>query len=118
MKPKRKILFVCTMNYQRSRTAEEVYRADERFEIRSAGVSKDAFATINLENLTWADFIIVMEKNHRHKIRKRFKETYQNKRIICLYIADEFDFMEQELIRLIKGKFEYIYHTEMKSKLF
>lgn len=118
MKPKIKILFVCTMNYQRSRTAEELYKRDERFEVRSAGVSKDAFTTINLESLSWADFIIVMERGHRNKIRKRFKEIYQTKGIICLYIADEFDFMEAELVHLVQRKFDYIYHTEIKVRRF
>ena len=46
------------MNYQRSRTAEELYKTDERFEVRSAGVAKDAFVPIDLDNLSWADFII------------------------------------------------------------
>ncbi len=59
-----------------------------------------------------------MEKGHRNKIRKRFKEIYQTKGIICLYIADEFDFMETELIHLIQRKFEYIYHTEIKGRRF
>jgi len=108
MKPKIKILFVCTMNYQRSRTAEELYKMDERFEIRSAGVAKDAYVRIDMDNLNWADFIIVMEKAHRNKIRKQFNKIYQTKRIICLYIEDE----------LIEGKFEYIYHTEIKGRQF
>ncbi len=113
-----KILFVCTMNYQRSRTAAEIYKADKRFEVRSAGVAKDAFTIVNLENLTWADFIIVMEKTHRNKIRKQFNDIYRTKNIICLYIDDEFDFMEQELIRLIERRFEYIYHIEIKGRWF
>ena len=116
MKTKVNILFVCTMNYQRSRTAEEIYRTDERFEVRSAGVAKDAYTRIDMENLTWADFIIVMEKAHRNKIRKQFKEIYRTKRIICLYIEDEFDFMEAELVRLIERKFEYICHTEIEGR--
>lgn len=116
MRPKIKILFVCTMNYQRSRTAEELYKMDERFEIRSAGVAKDAFVRINLENLSWANFIIVMEKAHRNKIRKRYNSIYQTKSIICLYIEDEYDFMEVELIQLIEQKFEYIYQTEIRSR--
>ena len=79
MKTKIKILFVCTMNYQRSRTAAEIYKTDERFEVCSAGVAKDAYTRIDMENLTWADFIIVMEKAHRNKIRKQFKSDYADK---------------------------------------
>lgn len=107
------ILFVCTMNFQRSKTAETIYQSDSRFYVKSAGVAKDAFNRINQENLTWANFIIVMEKRHRNKIRKEFPEIYAQKRIICLYIADEFDYMEMTLVRLIKLKFENIYVTEI-----
>jgi len=57
-------------------------------------------------------------KTHRNKIRKQFKEIYRTKNIICLYIEDKFDFMEAELIRLIKRKFENIYHTEIKGRWF
>lgn len=112
-KGKINILFVCMMNYQRSKTAETLYKKDTRFNIRSAGVAIDAFNRISQENLDWANFIIVMEKNHRNKIRKEFPEIYTKKRIICLYIADEFDYMETALVRLIKHKFENIYASEI-----
>jgi len=42
--PRERILFVCTANVDRSRTAEDLYRADERYEVRSAGVAP--FATV------------------------------------------------------------------------
>ena len=39
-----RILFVCTANVDRSRTAEDLYRDDTRYEVRSAGVAP--FATV------------------------------------------------------------------------
>ena len=108
------VLFVCTMNYQRSKTGEEIYKDDNRFVVRSAGVSKDAFTRINTENLEWADIIIVMERNRRNRIRKEFPQIYQDKRIICLYIEDEYDYMENGLIDKIRLRFEKIYDEELK----
>ncbi len=105
----KKILFVCTMNLQRSKTAEEIYKDDKRFITKSAGTDRNAHHRINLEVLNWADFIIVMEKFHRNKIRKEFPDIYNNKRIICLYIEDEFDFMDEALIELLKFQFEKVY---------
>jgi protein-tyrosine-phosphatase len=34
-----KILFVCTANKMRSKTAEELYKNDARFMVKSAGVA-------------------------------------------------------------------------------
>jgi len=85
----KKILFVCTMNLQRSRTAEDIYKDDERFDTKSAGTYKHAINRINNEDLNWADVIIVMERHHRNKIRKEFPDIYNTKRIICLYIETQ-----------------------------
>jgi len=37
--PRERILFVCTANIDRSRTAEDMYREDARYEVRSASAS-------------------------------------------------------------------------------
>jgi predicted protein tyrosine phosphatase len=44
--PREHILFICTANVDRSPTAEDLYQADERFEVRSAGLAP--FATVPL----------------------------------------------------------------------
>jgi len=98
------------MNLQRSRTAEDIYKTDKRFDTKSTGTDKHAINRINIEDLTWADVIIVMERHHRNKIRKEFPNIYNTKRIICLYIEDEYDYMETALIKLLKFKFEKVYH--------
>jgi predicted protein tyrosine phosphatase len=45
-----------------------------------------------------------MEKRQRNIIHSRFKDLYQRKRIICLYIPDNFEFMDPALIELLKEK--------------
>jgi predicted protein tyrosine phosphatase len=108
-----KVLFVCTINRMRSLTANSIYNADQRFEVKSAGTSKYAQQPITEDLLGWADFIIVMEKHHRNKIRSVFPDIYRTKRIICLYIPDEYDYMQPELVTLLQSKFESIYTTEI-----
>jgi predicted protein tyrosine phosphatase len=106
---KLKILFVCTVNRLRSATAHKVYEDDSRFEVKSAGTDKRANTVISLDLLTWADSIVVMEKHHRNFIRQKFPDIYKNKKIVCLYIPDEFDYMQKELIYIIKEKFEDVF---------
>lgn len=111
------ILFVCTVNRMRSITAEKMYETDERFTVKSAGTDPCATVKITAELLVWADFIIVMERVHRNKIRKLYPDIYNQKRILCLYILDEYDFMQPQLIDLIKNKFEHLYRTEIASNI-
>src|SRR5438874_9022384 len=98
---KLKILFVCTINRMRSATAHHIFGEDARFEVRSAGTDKSATVVLSEELLAWADTVIVMEKVHRNYIRAKFPTYYQNKKIVCLYIPDEYEFMQPELIAIL-----------------
>ena len=114
---KMNILFVCTFNKIRSLTAQQIFQDDNRFNVKSAGVDPASTVQINHDILEWADYIIVMEKAHRNKIRKNFPGIYEKKRIVCLYIPDEYDYMEPVLIELLKRKFEFIWKTEIEPDL-
>jgi len=100
----RRIVFVCSANRLRSPTAEKIFSSHPGVDARSAGVGKEAAVPVSAELLEWADLIFVMEKRHRNMIHSRFKEIYQRKRIICLYIPDEFEFMDPDLISLLEEK--------------
>lgn len=104
-----KILFVCTINRMRSLTAHNIYKDDTRFEVQSAGTSPHARIMLSADLLQWADAIIVMENAHRNFIRKKHPDIYKNKNIICLHIPDEYDYMQPELISILKQKVEKIY---------
>jgi predicted protein tyrosine phosphatase len=98
-------LFVCGRNQWRSPTAARVYKNDQRIEVRSAGVSAASPHPLSQKDLEWADLVLVME--HRHK--KRIVETYRAldlPRIIVLDIPDRYEFMDEELIELIKARTE------------
>ena len=45
-----------------------------------------------------------MEKTHRSKVQKRFKSDLKEARLICLDIPDEYGFMDEGLVRLLKAK--------------
>ena len=103
---KRKLLFVCTVNRMRSATAHTLYETDPRFEVQSAGTDKTASMVLTTENLNWADSIVVMEKEHRNFIRKHFPAIYESKKIACLYISYEYEYMQLELVALLKTRIE------------
>ncbi len=106
MKPR--ILFICTVNRMRSATAHKLYENDERFEVDSAGTDRTANVVLEEWLLEWADAIVVMEKQHRNKIRERYPQWYEKKPIVCLYIEDIYDYMQPELIVLLREKFEAV----------
>jgi len=100
----KKLLFICSQNRLRSPTAEGIFGEYDEFETASAGLNHDANQTVTLELLQWADVIFVMETAHRNKLSQRFKPYLKNKRVICLDIPDKYEYMDAELIRLLKQK--------------
>jgi predicted protein tyrosine phosphatase len=106
---KLKILFVCTINRMRSATAHKIFEDDPRFEVKSAGTDKSAATPLSPELMDWADAIVVMEKHHRNFIRSKHSHYYNNKKIVCLYIPDEYEFMQPELIHILKLRMEEVY---------
>jgi predicted protein tyrosine phosphatase len=45
-----------------------------------------------------------MERAHRAKLSAKFKPHLGKKRVICLEIPDEYEFMDPDLVRLLKAK--------------
>lgn len=100
----RKVLFICSQNRLRSPTAEQVFSGWPGLETSSAGLNNDAENPVTPELLAWADTIFVMERTHRSKLSSKFKRHLGNKRVICLEIPDEFEYMDPDLIRLLKAR--------------
>ncbi len=98
------MLFVCSQNRLRSPTAEQVFSRREDLEVDSAGTNHDADNPLTAEMVASADVIFVMEKAHRSKLQRRFRAALGGKRVVCLDIPDEYDFMQPELVRLLKAK--------------
>ena len=100
----KRVLFVCTQNRLRSPTAEQVFSNRAGFEVASAGTDPTADVPVSPELLAWADVIFVMERAHRNKLTKRFREHLKSKRLVCLDIPDEFEYMDPALVRLLEMK--------------
>jgi predicted protein tyrosine phosphatase len=100
----RRVLFVCSRNRLRSPTAEQVFGAWPGLEVDSAGVAEDAEVTLTTEQLDWAELIMVMEASHRRRLQARHRNHLKGKRVICLDIPDDYDFMQPELVALLLRK--------------
>ncbi len=98
------ILFICSQNKLRSPTAEQLYADTPGMEVTSAGMNHDAEVTVTPELLEWADQIFVMEKNHRNRLTKKFRPHLRGKRITCLEIPDDYDFMDEILLMILEEK--------------
>jgi len=98
----RHILFICSQNRLRSPTAEQVFANYRGIETASAGMNRDAENPVTPELLEWADVIFVMERAHRNKLSAKFKPYLAHKRVVCLEIPDDYEFMDPALVRLLE----------------
>ncbi len=100
-----RILFICTANVDRSKTAEDLYGDDERYAVRSRGVAPFATREVTRDDLDWAERVFVMdEKEDQHKtlIQVRFGKV--NRPIVDLEIEDLWRRGDPELSRLLLRK--------------
>lgn len=98
----KRLLFICSQNKLRSPTAEAVFANQSSVEVDSAGLNNDAEVTLSPEQIEWADVILVMEKAHRNRLNRKFREHLAGKRIAVLNIPDDYDYMDKDLIALLK----------------
>ncbi|MFA5192542.1 MAG: protein tyrosine phosphatase [Verrucomicrobiia bacterium] len=101
-----KLLFVCSRNRLRSLTAEKLFEGVHGYQVRSVGTQPDARIVITEGHIGWADIIFVMEKSHLSRIRRKFPEALQGKRVITLHIPDDYEFMQPELLDELRGKLD------------
>lgn len=87
-----KLLFICSRNRWRSPTAEKIFEeANARIKVTGGHIG-------------WANIIFVMEKKHLRRIRKKYGDQLYDKKGICLDIPDDYGFMNEELIKLLKAR--------------
>jgi predicted protein tyrosine phosphatase len=102
--PVQKLLFVCSQNKLRSLTAEKLFEGFPLYQVRSVGTQPGARIVVTEGHLGWADLIFCMEKSHLNRLRRKFPEAMQDKRVVCLHIPDEYEFMQLELIDELRAK--------------
>jgi predicted protein tyrosine phosphatase len=100
----RRLLFVCSQNRLRSPTAEAVCQGIDGIEAMSAGTNNDAEQPLTGDLVEWADTILVMERHHRNRVSRKFREQLKGKQLVVLGIPDAFDYMQPELVTLLKAR--------------
>ncbi|MEK7780626.1 MAG: protein tyrosine phosphatase [Verrucomicrobiota bacterium] len=99
----RKLLFVCSRNRWRSPTAEQIFNGVDGIQARSAGTEAGARIKVTAGHIGWADLVFVMEKKHLRRLCEKFADELADKRVICLNIQDDYQFMQPELVTLLQS---------------
>ncbi len=105
------VLFVCSRNQWRSPTGERVWRHEPGVFVRSAGTSLRAKRTLGMADIRWADLIFVMEDKHKSRLLAEFRQAATHKRIHVLDIPDDYQFMDPELVDLLRDKCAPLIHA-------
>lgn len=98
-----KLLFVCSRNEWRSRTAEQIFRGAPGYAVKSAGTEPSARVRVTEGLIRWADIIFVMERKHAAILREKHPEALNGKTVRCLDIPDDFKFMDPDLVDTLQG---------------
>jgi len=103
------ILFICSANKDRSRTAEDFFTEKfPKYQFDSAGTNQKicnqlGTTFINQEQLEWADIVYVMEQKHFQAIKSIFGNTNISK-IEVLDIKDVYEYGATELKLMLEAK--------------
>lgn len=96
------VLFICSRNKWRSRTAETIFKNNQTHTIRSAGIESEARIRVTEKLINWADLIFVMEKRHKERLTDRFGVLMDDKDVVILNIEDDYQYMDAELIEILR----------------
>jgi protein-tyrosine phosphatase len=88
------------MNKMRSKTAEKLFEGHPIHVAKSAGLSPKAKTKVTPKLLEWADLIYAFESWQARMLKRRTKV----KPVVCLYIPDEFGFMDSDLIQTLRWR--------------
>jgi len=99
---KKKLLFVCNENLNRSPTAEDLFKGSKKVIAKSCGTNVLALKRINKHSVKWADKIFVMEQHNKEKIIEDFPEAKQ--KIKVLEVFDLYPHGDSELVEILKKK--------------
>lgn len=109
----KKVLCVCSAGLLRSPTTAVVLASDPfNFNTRAVGAVEE-FALIPVDRvlLAWADEIVCMESAHAEVVNNKLKEYEFTREVIILGIPDNFEYRDEELMKLINSRY-----TERKGQ--
>ena len=103
------ILFICSANKQRSKTAEDYFSSTYKdIHFISAGTNikmceREETNPLTIAILEQSDLIFVMENSHKAEV-KNFINSQFKKDIIVLNIPDLYKYYQKELIEILEEK--------------
>jgi Predicted protein tyrosine phosphatase len=104
-----KLLFLCSQNKRRSLTAEKIFDKVNGHEARSAGTEVNSRIKVTAGMLGWADIVFCMEKKHIRRIREKYSDIIIDKKVVCLNIVDDYEYMDDELVGILNAEInEYL----------
>jgi predicted protein tyrosine phosphatase len=112
-----RVLFVCHFNRKRSATAERVFGKDPGLDVRSAGTSEDALVQVNQRMLDWAEVVFIMDGDQRRDLTRLFPGHAALDRLVCLDIPDRYDFLDPELVALLRERTAPYLRAPVNSQL-
>ncbi|MEC8010781.1 MAG: phosphotyrosine protein phosphatase [Pseudomonadota bacterium] len=98
-----KLLFVGTYTQKRSPTAAKTWNRRAGYSARATGISVTAKPPLGARDIRWADHIFVMEEKHKKRLEENFARFAKHKKIHVLNVADEFKFMDPELVSIFEN---------------
>jgi len=101
-----KFLFLCSQNKRRSLTAEKIFSAHKGHNVRSAGTENNARIKVTAGLLGWADIVFCMEKKHVRRINEKYRDILNTKKVVCLNITDDYEYMDEALIDVLEASVE------------
>lgn len=103
----KRVLCVCSAGLLRSPTMARVFAEEYNYNTRAAGITKEyALIPVDEALVAWAHEIVCAES----WMMKTIKAEYPGYlgRIIALDIPDQFEYMNHNLVELIKEKYEIL----------
>ncbi len=76
----------------------------QQYDVRSAGTEQRSRTKLTAGLLGWADQVFAMERKHHDRICQHFPDVAQAKPITILDITDEYQFMDEELIDILRNR--------------
>lgn len=123
----KKVLCVCSAGCLRSPTAAHILSSPPfNFNTRAVGLSREyAIVPISDALIMWADLILVMEEDQQREVNAMQMDLFNKmddsmhdygfKQVINLDIADEYNYRNPNLVKIMTDKFMELFPHDVKN---
>ncbi|MDR0332399.1 MAG: hypothetical protein LBI15_02955 [Dysgonamonadaceae bacterium] len=103
---KTKVLFLCSANIDRSKTAEDLYKNHPALEVKSAGTAPHAIVRVCDALIKEMDIVLCMTVGHKRFIEQNFSDIISDKIIDELDVQDDYRYMSIQLQNILKVRID------------